>query len=311
MIETRLLMRAGAGASIVGHMVFLTLGLLFADARPFDSKPTESIAVDIVTPEEARELPKPAEQPKESPKPAEQKQPAPIDFSALTAPIKPENASGPSAQQAQQSKSQPAAAPPPPPNSPPASQQAKAPPQEVKAPPQETKAPPQEAKPPGAEGFQPSLSLQAPSQSPPAAASPGQPTVEPDVTVKYGVMLGLPSAGGGYNVVDAPAFDTAKLASVDISAFRRHLKTCSSLPTSIAPTDRVRIVLRVLLSQDGKLAAEPALVEASASAKGPVLMQKAMQALQACQPYAMLPADKYNEWKVLDLSFTPQDFVGG
>jgi hypothetical protein len=156
------------------------------------------------------------------------------------------------------------------------------------------------------------LSLQTPSQPPAAAAPPpGQPTVEPDVTVKYGVMLGLPAAGGGYNVVDAPAFETAKLGSVDISAFRQHLKTCSSLPASIAPTDKVRIVLRVLLSQDGRLAAEPALVEASASAKGPVLMQKAMQALQACQPYAMLPADKYNEWRVLDLSFTPQDFVGG
>jgi hypothetical protein len=34
-----------------------------------------------------------------------------------------------------------------------------------------------------------------------------------------------------------------------------------------------------------------------------------MKALQACQPYAMLPADRYREWKVLDLNFTPQDFV--
>jgi hypothetical protein len=25
----------------------------------------------------------------------------------------------------------------------------------------------------------------------------------------------------------------------------------------------------------------------------------------------MLPADRYGEWKVLDLSFTPQDFAGG
>jgi hypothetical protein len=24
-----------------------------------------------------------------------------------------------------------------------------------------------------------------------------------------------------------------------------------------------------------------------------------------------LPADRYGEWKVLDLSFTPQDFGGG
>jgi hypothetical protein len=25
----------------------------------------------------------------------------------------------------------------------------------------------------------------------------------------------------------------------------------------------------------------------------------------------MLPADKYKEWKVLDVPFTPQDFGGG
>jgi hypothetical protein len=64
------------------------------------------------------------------------------------------------------------------------------------------------------------------------------------------------------------------------------------------------------MAPNGRLAAEPVLIEASASAKGPALMRSAMTALQACQPYAMLPADKYSEWKVLDLSFTPQDFTG-
>ena len=63
------------------------------------------------------------------------------------------------------------------------------------------------------------------------------------------------------------------------------------------------------MTPEGKLAAEPILIEASASPKGPLLMQSAIQALQACQPYAMLPADRYGEWKVLDLSFTPQDFA--
>jgi len=123
-------------------------------------------------------------------------------------------------------------------------------------------------------------------------------------------MLGLPSVNGT-DSIEAPAFEVAKIEATDISAFRRHLKTCSSLPASVTASDKVRIVLRILLSRDGRLIAEPALIEASASAKGPVLMQKAMEALQACQPYAMLPASKYNEWKVLDLSFTPQDFVGG
>ena len=62
------------------------------------------------------------------------------------------------------------------------------------------------------------------------------------------------------------------------------------------------------MTPDGRLAAEPVLIEGKASMKGVLLMQGAIRALQACQPYAMLPADRYGEWKVLDLSFTPQDF---
>ena len=58
------------------------------------------------------------------------------------------------------------------------------------------------------------------------------------------------------------------------------------------------------------LAAPPLLIEATASEKGPLLLKGATEALQACQPYAMLPRDRYGEWKVLDLDFTPRDFAG-
>jgi hypothetical protein len=280
-IEPRLLMGLGLAASIIGHLA-LTLGLLFADAHPFEQMPSQAIAVDIVAPEQAP-LPEPAK----PPKPAEPKQPDPIDFSALTAPVVPTTSPE---QQTPRQKSQAAAAPAPAPASP-----ATPPPGSPQA----------AAKPQGTEAPQPALSPQASSLPPPSPPAPA-----PDITVKYGVMLGLPS-GQPYSGIEAPAYDTAKISSDDIAVFRRHLKTCSSLPASVAPTDKVRIVLRVLLSPDGKLMAEPALLEASASAKGPLLMQKAMDALQACQPYTMLPADKYKEWKVLDVPFTPQDFGGG
>ena len=82
------------------------------------------------------------------------------------------------------------------------------------------------------------------------------------------------------------------------------------LPPSLAASDDVKVKLRVMMTQRGTLASDPILIEASASIKGPLLMQGAVKALQACQPYAMLPADRYGEWKVLDLSFTPQDFGG-
>jgi hypothetical protein len=109
---------------------------------------------------------------------------------------------------------------------------------------------------------------------------------------------------------DAPASKTADIDSSLVTEFRRHLRTCSKLPPSITAADRISIKLRVVMTPGGKLAADPILIEASASAKGPLLMQGAMDALKACQPYPMLPAERYGEWKVLDLSFTPQDFAG-
>jgi hypothetical protein len=156
-----------------------------------------------------------------------------------------------------------------------------------------------------------SVQPQPPSSSPMPAWRPP----EPDLSIKYHVLLGLPpdlapppdARSGDF---DAPASRTADIPSSLITVFRRHLKTCSKLPDSITPSDKVKVTLRVLMTPEGRLAAEPILIEASASMRGPALMQGAITALRACQPYAMLPADRYGEWKVLDLSFTPQDFSG-
>lgn len=166
----------------------------------------------------------------------------------------------------------------------------------------------------------PRPSQQQPAAQPqPASASPTPAYVppEPDLTVKYRVMLGLPpelpgvpqdKPGDGF---DAPASDKADVASSLVAEFRRHLRTCSKLPASIAPSDNVRIKLRVFMTPEGKIAAEPVVVEGTATLKGLDLRQSAIDALANCQPYAMLPADRYGEWKVLDLNFTPQDFSGG
>ena len=130
-------------------------------------------------------------------------------------------------------------------------------------------------------------------------------------------MLGLPPAlpvepvkdgKSGDDEFGSPASKTADISSGLITEFRRHLKTCSKLPASIARSDNIRITLRVRLTPAGQLAREPIVVEGTASVKALDLKQSAIDALQACQPYTMLPADRYGEWKVLDLSFTPQDF---
>jgi len=176
-----------------------------------------------------------------------------------------------------------------------------APPQQAALPTPAASAPPTGAQP------QPAAASPTPAYTPP----------QPDLSIKYHVMLGLPPElpaeppkGRAGDDFDGPASKTADIESSLVTKFRRHLRTCSKLPGSIAASDKLKITLRVLMTPDGKLAADPILIEASASAKGPALMQSAIAALEACQPYAMLPADRYGEWKTLDLSFTPQDFSG-
>jgi len=134
-------------------------------------------------------------------------------------------------------------------------------------------------------------------------------------------MLGLPDdtpvqAGDATSSRDAPgdgidatASSEADLSSSIIAQFRRHLKTCSRLPAQLAPSDKVIVKLRVLMTPKGTLAGDPILVEATASTKGLLLKQGAIDALKACQPYGMLPVDRYGEWKAIDLSFTPADFA--
>ncbi len=163
------------------------------------------------------------------------------------------------------------------------------------------------AAPAKAEAKQAALQPAAPAPSP--APQPSWRPPEPDLSIKYQVNLGLPAPRGGD--FDTVAFTAARVSADDVAKFREHLKTCSVLPASIAPTDKVTIRLRAIFLPDATLASAPLLIEASASAKGPLLMQAAIEALAACQPYAVLPADKYSEWKVLDLSFTPRDFRGG
>jgi hypothetical protein len=181
------------------------------------------------------------------------------------------------------------------------------PPQQAPAMPAPAPAPLPKTAPPKAEAKQAALQPAAAASSPAPQLSWRPP--EPDLSVKYQVNLGLPARPG--DDFDTAAFSAAKVSTDDVGKFREHLKTCSVLPASIAPSDKVTIRLRASFLPDGTLASAPLLIEASASAKGPLLMQAAIEGLRACQPYAVLPADKYDEWKVLDLSFTPRDFKGG
>ncbi len=274
-MDVRQLIRPGIAASIIVHLTGLALILLFSEVHPFGTVTARPIAVDLVTAMVAPKPPEPKQkQELQLPKPdvADAAEPAPTP--ATPAP----------SQQSQPSKDQSA------------------------------DAQPQSAPEPAAATSPPATI------SPPAAAAsvpPAYTPPEPDLTVKYHVMLGLPEAlpPAGTSIdksgdgIDANASSAANVPASVVAAFRQHLKACSKLPASVARSDNVMIKLRVMMTPQGRLAADPILIEGTASMKGLELKQSAVQALRACQPYDMLPPDRYREWKVLDLAFTPQDFV--
>lgn len=283
-------MRTGAAISVAAHVAALTAWLLLAGVRPFEPTTAEAITIDIVTPEEAPPLPKEP------------------DYSFPTLDEKAqENSKEKSQEQAaqqQQDSAQQQPAEPPAPASKPKQDTKQAALQQQQPAEQPKPAPPQQQ--PQA---QPQQQAQ-PQMPPPAQPQQDVPTAAPDITSQFGMMFTLPDAGAAGNF-DAKATAKANISREDAAALRAHLKTCSTLPRSVSPTDNVSVVLRVAFRRDGTLAAEPILIEASASEKGPALMRSAMDALAKCQPYAMLPADRYDQWRMLDLSFAPKDFRGG
>ncbi|OKO67513.1 hypothetical protein [Bradyrhizobium sp. AS23.2] len=309
-MELRKIIRTDIAASAIAHLTLVALIILISEVHPFRSQAPETVSVDIVTPEQVKEEVK--EQ--ETKEPAKEKPPEPppdlklpkLDF---TDKDKPDAAPKPAAKQPAPS---PQVSPEPPQRS--AQQQ---PQQQPSPPPREANTLPQQ--PPS----QPQSMPQPPAQQPPPAmpqpqaAPPTYRPPEPDVTVKYGVMLGLPPElppepkdlpkdDGG----DAKDSIAARLPAEVVAELRRHLRSCAKLPAEVAPTDNVHIKLRAVFATDGGLARPPILIEAPPSAKGVALVQSAMSALQACQPYKMLPVDKYDEWKVMDLPFSPRDFGG-
>ena len=105
---------------------------------------------------------------------------------------------------------------------------------------------------------------QQPSAQPPSprpVPAPSYIPAQPDLSVKYHIALGLPQdrPADGF---DAPATQKAEIGSGLVAEFRRHLRTCSTLSESVAASDKIAIKLRVVMGRDGRLAADPMLIEA-------------------------------------------------
>jgi hypothetical protein len=280
-------LRSGVIVSAVVHgAIVLGAFVSLASPKPFAPAPVDWMTVDLVTPGDLADADKAG---------------APAAAAPQQGAAPPQAASAqPSAEQAAQS-----------PTAPPQSQAALQP-QTKAAPPQTAAAQPQVPPPP-----------EPPPQTPPpqqAAAAPAAPesTAPPADAIQEGASFETLSAtamlesplnhpGEGFEQIDNPA----DISSDVMKRLQARVQQCWSLPGDVPDAPKLNVQLRVRFKPNGALLGQPVLMAAPASEAGPALVQSAMRALQQCQPYGFMPADKYKEWKALDLSFTPRGLTLG
>jgi hypothetical protein len=274
MIGLRRFIRWGFVFSMVGHGCLL-LGLLFVGAGGVRSVPPEAVTVEIVPSDEAPQID------------TSQVEGTPLDSTSSGSELS-----------SNSEKGSDATAPPRPKTTAPSLQQAQTPlnPQHsdsVVASQPQAEPPPQDETPPEFEPLLPMPTKEAANQ--------------PNAGEMFAMPLALPGGrlGGGF---DVPTSNPAMLPHDDTAAFRARLSSCSRLPPYI--DENAAIVLRISFKRDGTLASPPQLLDASLSPDAAALMHAAVSALQKCQPFSELPADKYAKWKTLELTVTPLALLG-
>jgi FtsZ-interacting cell division protein ZipA len=118
-------------------------------------------------------------------------------------------------------------------------------------------------------------------------------------------MLNLPT-DTATSLAAPPSEEKSNLAREEVAAFKTQVSRCWVAPAGMPNTPDATVLMRIALNPNGTLGAAPELIAAPASIDGNPLKESAKRALQKCQPYTALPAAKYQDWKILDMSFTPQ-----
>jgi hypothetical protein len=162
---------------------------------------------------------------------------------------------------------------------------------------------PPEQKPP-----QPSQTSEQPTSPDPQQTGPREMRPDPN---RLAQMLGLPFSGNFESGGDDSGGEREPMVKFTegVKELKAQLRRCFKLPAGVAANQRVRTVIRIRLKQDGTLASDPEPWEYAASEFGPAMMQSVMRALRQCAPYN-LPPDKYKEWRVLDIDFSPDQMTG-
>jgi hypothetical protein len=103
--------------------------------------------------------------------------------------------------------------------------------------------------------------------------------------------------------------------TVDIKdALLNQMRACWNVPVGAPNPEQLIVQVRIFLAQDGSLARPPQLEPGTraATASNPYMRtaaEAALRAVNVCEPYRSLPADQYQAWREIVMTFDPSKML--
>jgi colicin import membrane protein len=313
-------MKTGLTISAVVHLALLLWGLISFAAKPLEAKPNDALPVDIISDKQFSEITKGVKDG------AKEKPPAPL--AEKVAPPKPVEEAKPKVNEKKELDTAKTDNQPPPAEKPEPKPEAKVEPKpepaklEKKEPPKidpiaETLKKEEIRK--KAEEKKEEAKKKAEEKAKQKAAQDlaKQPHFDPS---KIAALLDkrdpMRQASAGDQLNSTPSLgksdgNAAQLSQSEIDALRKRLGECWNPPAGAANGGQLKVVLRVLFKPDATVATPPQLVAATASPFGPAMAESAKRAILTCQPFTMLRAEHYQQWKDIEITFDPREMFGG
>jgi hypothetical protein len=203
----------------------------------------------------------------------------------------------------------PPPAPPPVPPPPPLEEIEVAPDEEKAPPPPEPKQLAEVAKPPPA----PPLPRQRPRPTPP----PPQFSVDSVLALLDSRAPKAPTPPEA-PVAEVPTkgLGAQNASTLDLrDALLAQIRECWNVPVGAPTPEKLIVQVRVFLARDGSLAQPPSLEPSTraAAASNPYMRtaaEAALRAVNVCEPYKLLPADRYDAWREIVMTFDPSRMIG-
>jgi hypothetical protein len=305
-------MRAGLTVSVVGHAALLAWGIVsLPSPNSLDANHIESIPIDFVqldeltrlnlgvSTAEAREeivpeppAPKVAELPPPKLPPPPEPEPAPPEPEQALAPPEP---------------------PPPPPEPEPEPSEPEALPEPAVAPdPEPPPPPPEQAARPNVPAPIPRARPAPPKRTVVAKAE----TKETFNTDEISALLDKSTPTGSTQPETPPTLGSSTGSIVDtmtmneLDALRARLAQCWNIQLAPPDLSELRVKVKMYLNQDGSLAQSPEVLEAGSTDFARSAADSALRAVRRCAPYN-LPAEKYDSWREINVTFDPREMFGG